>query len=105
MTLRSVGVVLAALGVVCFVFAAGWWYLFFEQMLGTAVKQASACFYFTSTKCKVADAIDFFFDIPAYSPSAFWLSASLIGTGLFLIIVTAPALDRDTVRGTDGEVG
>lgn len=84
MTLGSTGKLLMALGVICFICAVAWWLMFFEQMLGTAVKQASQCFYYTTIKCEAVSAIDLFFDVPAYSPMILWAAAGLFAAGALL---------------------
>lgn len=80
--IRVLGKLLMFLGLAGFCAATAWWYLFFHQMLGANVKQASACFYQTTGMCHVADMSAFAFTVPAYRPVLLWLSATLFIVGL-----------------------
>lgn len=97
MFFRSAGKLLMTLGVIFFISAVAWWLVFFEQMLGTAVKQASQCFYYTTVECEAVAAIDLFFDVPAYSPMILWLAGGLFAAGALLcgVVDHAPAADSD----------
>lgn len=81
--IRTFGKLLAGLGVLGFVGATAWWYMFFEGLLGTSVKEASACFYQTTSSCEVGNMIGAFGEMPTYSPMALWVSVGLfVGGGL-----------------------
>lgn len=85
--IRVIGKFLMACGVAFLVAAVAWWYLFFEQMLGENVKQASECFYFTTDSCSVGNLVGYFGDIPTYSPFAFWISVMTMALGLLLVLL------------------
>jgi hypothetical protein len=79
--LHRLGKLLLMLGCAGFIGATAWWYMFFEGLLGQNVKQASACFYETTSKCEVGNMIGAFGDVPTYSPLALWLSVALMVAG------------------------
>ena len=80
-----VGRILLVVGLALLVGAVVWWYLFFEQILGGDVKQASDCFYYTTDLCSFGAAVDMVSDIPTYSPLPFWASAVAMVSGLAMI--------------------
>jgi hypothetical protein len=81
-----VGKALLAFGALLFVGAVGWWYAFFEQILGRRVKTASECFYYTTDACSLASVAGYLGDIPTYSPLPFWLSIAVMLIGLILTV-------------------
>ena len=87
--IRLFGRILLITGATGFVGAVGWWFMFFHQMLGDNVKQASECFYSTTLQCGVADAVGGVLDIPPYDPKLLWGAAAVAAVGL-LINVFAP---------------
>lgn len=78
---------LLVFAVLVFVAATAWWYVFFEQMLGENVKQASECFYFESDLCAIGNLAGRLGEIPPYTPFAFWGAVGLFGMGLLAIIL------------------
>lgn len=78
---RFFGKFLMLIGAICFVGATAWWYLFFEELLGQSVKEASSCFYQTTASCEVGNVIGAFGDVPAYSPVALWVAVGLFVAG------------------------
>lgn len=92
--MATIGAAIIITGSVCFVGAVAWWYAFFEQFLGTDVKKASECFYFSSDFCALGDLVSFVGDIPAYRPWAFWVSVSIIGVGI-LVLALSPVRRRE----------
>ncbi|NQV45186.1 MAG: hypothetical protein HQ501_09800 [Rhodospirillales bacterium] len=84
--LKQLGKGLILAGFASFAASVAWWYLFFAQLLKEDVKQASACFYQTTTDCAIGNmVISTFGDIPAYSPDLLWLAAGLVGLGIMLL--------------------
>jgi hypothetical protein len=83
------GKALVAMGALMLVGAVGWWYVFFEQILGRDVKRASQCFYYTTDACSLASAVGYLGKIPTYSPVPFWLSVAVMLIGVILM-ATAP---------------
>jgi len=79
--IRTIGKLLAWLGVLTFIGATTWWYMFFEELLGESVKEASACFYHTTPSCEVGNLIGTFSDLPVYSPMALWAAVALFAVG------------------------
>ncbi len=87
--LKQLGKGLILAGLASFAAAVAWWYLFYAQLLKEDVKQASACFYQTTTDCAIGNAvIAALGDIPAYSPDLLWLAAGLVGLGIMVLGVT-----------------
>jgi len=84
--IRAFGKFLMILGTGFLVAAVAWWYLFFEQMLGENVKQASECFYFTTDRCSLGQVVGFLGDIPTYSPFAFWIAVGTMTCGLIIVL-------------------
>ncbi len=80
-----VGRILLVVGLALLVGAVVWWYLFFEQILGDNVKQASDCFYYTTDLCSFGAAVGMVSKIPTYSPLPFWGAAVAIVSGLAMI--------------------
>jgi hypothetical protein len=80
-----VGRILLVVALVLLVGAVVWWYLFFEQILGDNVKQASDCFYYTTDLCSFGAAVGMVSDIPTYSPLPFWGAAISMVSGLAMI--------------------
>jgi hypothetical protein len=80
-----VGKVLLVVGLVLFAGAVVWWYLFFSQLLGDNVKQASDCFYYTTELCSFGAALGMVSDIPTYSPLPLWGAAVAMISGLAMI--------------------
>ncbi len=82
------------LGLILFGLATAWWYLFFEQMLGENVKQASECFYYTTKLCTAGNLVGsltgFLSDIPVYSPQALWIAAATFIAGVVLYALGRP---------------
>lgn len=88
-SMADMGKALIILGLLIFVGAVAWWYLYFEQFLGAEVKQASACFYYFKEDC-LPSAFERLLqasDIPIYSPYALWTAAALLGLGTILLAV------------------
>jgi len=78
--------VLLALGAIGFAGATAWWYMFFEQLLGQSVKEASECFYRTTMTCEVGNFVGTTFgEVPTYSPMAMWVSVGLMGAGVLML--------------------
>lgn len=97
-TVLGLARLLLATGGVGFAVAVVWWYLFFEQMLGSSVKQASQCFYRTTESCSVGNAVGSVVGgIPAYSPILLWAAVGLAVLGLVLI-GHGPERTRGTTR-------
>ncbi len=89
--MQKLGKLFVWVGVLGFVLAVAWWYLFFEQMLGQNVNQARECFYYTSEACaagntigEVGRTLGALADIPAYSPAALWAAVGVFVLGLAL---------------------
>jgi len=80
--IAALGKTLIVVGLLLLGLAVTWWYVFFEQMLGEDVKQASECFYFTTDVCAVGNVVGLVSEIPAYSPVAFWISAAALVIGI-----------------------
>jgi hypothetical protein len=80
-----IGRILLLAGLALLVGAVVWWYLFFEQILGDNVKQASDCFYYTTDLCSFGAAVGMVSDIPTYSPLPFWGAAISMVSGLAMI--------------------
>jgi hypothetical protein len=80
-----VGRILLVVALVLLVGAVVWWYLFFEQILGENVKQASDCFYYTTDLCSFGAALGMVSDIPTYSPLPFWGAVVAMISGLAMI--------------------
>ena len=93
MTWRRLSRLLIFAGAAGFVLATAWWYLYFEQMLGDSVKQASQCFYHNAPACEIAQAVDSLFDVPAYSPFALYIAVGVFAVGMVLRIVTSDVTD------------
>jgi hypothetical protein len=72
------------LGVVGFAGATVWWYLFFEQLLGESVKEASECFYATTLQCEVGNLVGQVGDLPPYDPNSLYASAAVFVVGVFI---------------------
>jgi hypothetical protein len=87
--IRMFGRILMITGIAGFAGAVGWWFMFFHQMLGDNVKQASECFYSTTLQCAVADAVGSVLDIPPYDPQLLWGAAAVSAVG-FLLHAFAP---------------
>ena len=87
--IRKFGKILVGLGVLGFVAATAWWYLFFEQLLGEKVKDASACFYQTTMECEVGNLVGQLGDIPPYSPASLWISSVVFAVGVLIYGLTA----------------
>lgn len=85
---RTAGKVSMGLGVAGFVGATTWWYRFFEPILGEEIKEASECFYQTTTKCEFGNLIGHLSDIPTYSPMALWVSVGLMVSGCLMYGLT-----------------
>lgn len=83
--MAKVGKTLIILGFLAFVGAVAWWFLFFEQFFGGDVKRASECFYFTSDLCALGRTVEFVGSVPAYSPVALWVAASIFVMGVLLL--------------------
>lgn len=79
------GKVLLGAGCALFVLAVIWWYLFYEQFLGADVKDASACFYFTSDVCALVGYADVITSVPAYSPLILWVAAATVVVGVLVL--------------------
>jgi len=71
-------------GVTGFIAATAWWYMFFEQMLGENIKEASECFYQTTVKCEFGNLVGQVGDVPTYSPASLWLSGSVFVVGVVM---------------------
>lgn len=84
MTVRKIGKFLMWLGVFGFCGATAWWYLFFEQMLGESVKEASECFYTTTVQCEVGNLVGQIGDTPPYDPRSLYVSAAVFVIGVFI---------------------
>lgn len=83
MLIRRLGLLLAGLGLLTFVGATAWWYMFYETYLGQNVKDASSCFYQTTPVCEVGNIVGIFGNIPAYSPLSLWIACALfVASGL-----------------------
>lgn len=80
-----VGRILLFVGFALLVGAVVWWYLFFEQILGEDVKQASDCFYYTTDLCSFGAAVGMVSKVPTYSPLPFWAAAIAMVSGLGMI--------------------
>lgn len=80
-----VGRILLLVGLALLLGAVVWWYLFFEQILGDNVKQASDCFYYTTDLCSFGAAVGMVSKIPTYSPLPFWGAAVAMVSGLAMI--------------------
>jgi len=91
MTARRTARLLMAAGVVAFILATAWWYVFYEQMLGHSVKQASECFYYETMACGAAQSVDVLFDVPGYSPLALYSAIGLFVLGMALNVMTPDA--------------
>jgi len=88
LTIRNAAKLLMACGLGFFLLAVGWWFVFFEQMLGEDVKAASACFYSTTAQCEVGNFVGLFMDTPAYEPALLWASIVVIVIGLLVYVST-----------------
>lgn len=82
--MRSLGKGLCVSGVLGGVGAVIWWYLFFEQILGESVKQASKCFYATPYACDLSKIMGVVGDYPTYSPWALYISVAVFSVGILL---------------------
>jgi hypothetical protein len=88
--IRSIGRLMMVLGGAGCVTAVAWWMAFFYEMLGDNVKQASECFYMTTTECEIGNMVgSFLAELPPYDPVMLWASVGLAVVGL-LIAVFAP---------------
>lgn len=85
--MARLGKALMLLGLIGFVGAIGWWFLFFEQFLGADVKDASPCFYYTTDICSLGRFAGMVSDIPIYSPLALWTAAGVFAFGLILFVM------------------
>ncbi|MBK8906677.1 MAG: hypothetical protein IPM60_01835 [Rhodospirillales bacterium] len=83
--MAKVGKTLITVGFLIFGGAVAWWFLFFEQYFGGDVKRASECFYFTSDSCSLGHTVEFVGSVPAYSPVALWVAASIFVIGVVLL--------------------
>ena len=72
------------LGIAGFIAATAWWLLFFEQMLGDNVKEASVCFYKTTTECEVGNMFGRIGDLPPYEPYSLYVSTALFVIGILI---------------------
>jgi len=88
-SIRTFGKILIGLGVVGGIAVTAWWYLFFEQILGESVKDASACFYRTTTKCSGFNLIGQIGDIPTYDPVVLWVSLIIFSVGIVVYGLSA----------------
>ncbi len=79
------GKTMVAIGALMLVGAVGWWYAFFEQVLGHDVKKASQCFYYTTDACSLASIVGYIGNIPTYSPLPFWLSVAVMVIGVVFL--------------------
>ena len=87
--IRRLAKLLMALGGAGFVCAVGWWFVFFEQMLGTDVKTASECFYRTTMECQVGNFVGSFMETAPYEPVFMW-SSTAVGVIGFLVYAFTP---------------
>jgi len=84
LSLRNIGKLLMLAGIAGFIASTIWWYMFFEQMLGESVQEASECFYQTTVKCEVGNLVGQVGDVPPYSPASLWLSGVIFIAGVLL---------------------
>lgn len=89
----KLGKALLALALLVLVAAVAWWYVFFEQIFGQDVKQASECFYYTTDACAMGNLVGMVGDIPTYSPLPFWSAVALFALGI-VMIAAAPRRRR-----------
>ena len=99
--LRLMGKILIGLGAAGLVGATVWWYMFFEQMLGLSVNQASECFYSTTTQCEIGNLIGGFGDVSSYTPAALWVSLAVLVLGL-IGFGFSPRNDPEAGSGDEG---
>lgn len=88
LTYRNMAKTLMACGLTGCAGAVAWWYVFFEHMLGTDVKAASECFYWTTVECQVGNFVGSFFETPPYEPALLWASGLVIGIGFLVYVFT-----------------
>ncbi len=87
--IRRIAILLISLGSAGFVAAVAWWFLFFEQMLGTDVKTASQCFYRTTLECQVGNFVGLLMEISPYEPIFMWATIAAMISG-FLVYALTP---------------
>lgn len=83
--MADLGKTLLAIGFALFAGAVAWWYLFFEQVFGEDVKNASECFYYTTDMCSLGEVVGVVGSIPTYSPIPFWASIVVFAAGIALL--------------------
>lgn len=83
--MADIGKTLIVLGFGLLAGAVAWWYLFFEQIFGDDVKEASECFYYTTDICSLGEVVGVVGNIPTYSPVPFWASIVALAAGIALL--------------------
>jgi len=84
--ISTIAKTLLVLGAVGFAGATAWWFMFFEQLLGQSVKEASECFYRTTVTCEVGNFVGTTFgEVPTYSPVAMWVSVGVMAAGVLML--------------------
>lgn len=71
-------------GIVAFVVATAWWFMFFHDILGEEFQIARECFYWTPEICSLKVPAAMFTEVPIYDPGLLWLSGILFVVGLFV---------------------
>ncbi len=84
MTIRNLGKILMWFGALGFVGSTAWWYLFFEQLLGENVKEASKCFYKTTAQCEIGNLVGQVGNVLPYDPIALYLAFSVFIVGILV---------------------
>lgn len=85
--IRGLGKLLMVLGSAAFATALAWWIVYYHELLGDNMKQASACFYSSPIECDVGSLAGFFVDVPVYDPVLLWVAAGLGGVGLVVYAI------------------
>ena len=84
-----IAMLLMSIGGAGFVAAVAWWFMFFEQILGTDVKTARECFYRTTLECQVGNFVGSFMETSPYEPMFMWASMAVMIIG-FLVYAFTP---------------
>ena len=87
--IRRISMFLMSIGATGFVAAVAWWFMFFEQMLGIAVKAASECFYRTTLECQAGNFVGSFMEKSPYEPMFMWIVVAVAIIGFLVYIFTS----------------
>lgn len=80
--MRKLSNLLMVFGIVAFVVATAWWFIFFHEVLGDEFQLARECFYWTTNLCSLKAPAGLFVEIPEYQPMLLWIASGLFGAGL-----------------------